>query len=194
MKCQNCGAELTSNVAFCSECGAKIIRQEKFCRECGAELASGAKFCSNCGVKTEVIFEKESEKTMASDTTETSADPNTKRKKKTVEEATSDTTEKGVEFNEKITDKVSSLNDLIAKKAAAFEGKVGESLSCKKAKSVSKKVIIIVSAAFAVILLLTFLGGSNSPSSRNAESVGSTQISEQKKKLSMLLAWPIRMQ
>lgn len=53
MKCNKCGAELATGVAFCRECGAKVEQPKRFCRECGAELKDGSKFCMDCGAKVD---------------------------------------------------------------------------------------------------------------------------------------------
>ena len=50
VKCQNCGAMVSSKSKFCSECGEKMPIN-KFCSECGAKVSANAKFCPECGNK-----------------------------------------------------------------------------------------------------------------------------------------------
>lgn len=54
--CPNCGAEVSSNSAFCNVCGTKIEvsrRQSKgkVCPNCGAAADAGSTFCTTCGTK-----------------------------------------------------------------------------------------------------------------------------------------------
>lgn len=59
VKCENCGAEIGNNVAFCSSCGAKAPavanpQTDEVCIKCaccGASLAEDSKFCTVCGNK-----------------------------------------------------------------------------------------------------------------------------------------------
>lgn len=58
VKCEKCGAEVASGMAFCSSCGnampvKKANESKVVCNSCGAELDSGAKFCVSCGAKVE---------------------------------------------------------------------------------------------------------------------------------------------
>ena len=50
MFCENCGAKLQDNQAFCSECGAAL---KKVCQRCGTELQSDELFCASCGQKAD---------------------------------------------------------------------------------------------------------------------------------------------
>ena len=51
--CQNCGAVLTDDHAFCPKCGTPRPKK-KVCSKCGAELEEGQAFCSKCGQKVEM--------------------------------------------------------------------------------------------------------------------------------------------
>lgn len=60
VRCEKCGAEVASNVAFCSSCGnpmptqaMAVVSDESIvkCANCGAELACGLTFCTECGTK-----------------------------------------------------------------------------------------------------------------------------------------------
>lgn len=51
--CENCGAELAKNSAFCSSCGAAAPKPKApeglVCSKCGKVLSEGMKFCTSCG-------------------------------------------------------------------------------------------------------------------------------------------------
>lgn len=65
--CEQCGAELDRDTAFCSKCGAKQepikppeqaeenVEEQKtspgLCESCGCAVDEGSAFCSNCGAK-----------------------------------------------------------------------------------------------------------------------------------------------
>ena len=56
--CEKCGAEISSNAAFCSACGAPALNKEEKdgaklnkCSNCGAEIAEKKSFCTACGIK-----------------------------------------------------------------------------------------------------------------------------------------------
>lgn len=58
--CENCGATLKAEDAFCSQCGAPVEEDDddisdaegiKHCQNCGAEHSKDQKFCSKCGSK-----------------------------------------------------------------------------------------------------------------------------------------------
>ncbi len=68
MKCEKCGAIITSDSAFCNKCGASIEAPDfsslginnsiptpttvsNTCPKCGAALVSDAAFCEKCGTK-----------------------------------------------------------------------------------------------------------------------------------------------
>ncbi len=64
VRCDNCGAEVARESAFCPSCGNKMpeivqtvveqsVVEEKKCTNCGATLETGALFCSECGTKVE---------------------------------------------------------------------------------------------------------------------------------------------
>lgn len=65
VRCDNCGAEVGRESAFCPACGNKMpeivqtvveqpaTEEKKFCANCGATLENGALFCSECGTKIE---------------------------------------------------------------------------------------------------------------------------------------------
>lgn len=50
--CDNCGATLAENVAFCEECGTQVVSNKK-CGSCGYEYERPGKFCPKCGAKRE---------------------------------------------------------------------------------------------------------------------------------------------
>ena len=56
-KCDNCGAEIAKDSAFCNSCGTKVTIQtqsssnNKFCTNCGAKIPEDATFCTECGSK-----------------------------------------------------------------------------------------------------------------------------------------------
>lgn len=61
-KCENCGADVPLNAAFCSACGAKVApvkaaaeqsAPERQCPNCQASVPAGDIFCRNCGTKLE---------------------------------------------------------------------------------------------------------------------------------------------
>ena len=64
VRCENCGAEVAKESAFCPSCGNKMpeivqpvveqpVAEAKKCANCGATLDNGALFCSECGTKVE---------------------------------------------------------------------------------------------------------------------------------------------
>ncbi len=52
--CDNCGAALAPDTAFCEECGTPVISKPQ-CRNCGYVFERPGKFCPKCGCKREVI-------------------------------------------------------------------------------------------------------------------------------------------
>lgn len=65
-KCENCGADVPLNAAFCNSCGTKVIRKEtvsqntgkeRMCPACHAIVEDGNLFCNHCGVKIEITNE-----------------------------------------------------------------------------------------------------------------------------------------
>lgn len=61
VRCEKCGAEVASNVAFCSSCGSPMPKQEPAssgnadqirCAGCGAMLDKNMRFCTFCGKPT----------------------------------------------------------------------------------------------------------------------------------------------
>lgn len=59
-KCENCGADVPLNSAFCNACGAKVnridntqsrLREVCVCRNCQAVVEKGNLFCAQCGTK-----------------------------------------------------------------------------------------------------------------------------------------------
>lgn len=75
VKCEKCGAEISSRAKFCPECGESVgavcpkckasvaknakfcpecgeqLKKEKVCKKCGAKISGNKKFCSECGEK-----------------------------------------------------------------------------------------------------------------------------------------------
>ncbi len=55
LRCDNCGARLDDDSAFCPECGSPVKSDKPagtgkvFCSNCGNAEESGTKFCSQCG-------------------------------------------------------------------------------------------------------------------------------------------------
>lgn len=60
IRCENCGAEVANNSAFCSSCGASMPKQtvgqtaestedSVKCPSCGQMLSKNMKFCTTCG-------------------------------------------------------------------------------------------------------------------------------------------------
>lgn len=54
MICENCGAEIEDDSAFCGYCGAKGIKDNNriFCGHCGSIIANDDAFCPVCGAST----------------------------------------------------------------------------------------------------------------------------------------------
>lgn len=60
VRCEKCGAEVASNVAFCSSCGAPMPKQDMpanngnliKCTGCGAMVDKNMRFCTSCGKPT----------------------------------------------------------------------------------------------------------------------------------------------
>lgn len=60
VRCEKCGAEVASNVAFCSSCGAPMPKQDMLennsnlikCTGCGAMVDKNMRFCTSCGKPT----------------------------------------------------------------------------------------------------------------------------------------------
>ncbi len=55
-RCENCGAEVPVNTAFCSSCGKPMPKREPVvdenhmrCDKCGSIIEKGVRFCTNCG-------------------------------------------------------------------------------------------------------------------------------------------------
>lgn len=55
-KCENCGAEVSNNIAFCSACGSPMPKKEMAidenhikCDGCGAVIDKNLRFCTSCG-------------------------------------------------------------------------------------------------------------------------------------------------
>ena len=48
--CDNCGAELASDSAFCEECGTAVLKKPA-CSNCGYIFERPGKFCPKCGTK-----------------------------------------------------------------------------------------------------------------------------------------------
>lgn len=46
--CLNCGAEISSDAAFCVKCGTPV-QQRKRCLKCGADILPSSLFCRKCG-------------------------------------------------------------------------------------------------------------------------------------------------
>ncbi len=62
VKCENCGADVPLNAAFCSACGTKVNHTEaakenaenvRFCPACHATVEKDNLFCRHCGAKIE---------------------------------------------------------------------------------------------------------------------------------------------
>ena len=56
VRCEKCGAEVASNVAFCSSCGAPMPAQTQVvdenmikCPGCGQLVSKSMRFCTSCG-------------------------------------------------------------------------------------------------------------------------------------------------
>lgn len=57
VRCEKCGAEVESNVAFCSSCGTPMPKKEMSanignlikCTGCGAMVDKNMRFCTSCG-------------------------------------------------------------------------------------------------------------------------------------------------
>lgn len=56
VKCEQCGAEVPQNIAFCSACGAQMPKKEieldenhMRCDGCGAIIDKNLRFCTSCG-------------------------------------------------------------------------------------------------------------------------------------------------
>lgn len=62
VKCENCGADVPLNAAFCNTCGTKVIRtaeveenteDKRVCPGCHAIVEKDNLFCNHCGAKIE---------------------------------------------------------------------------------------------------------------------------------------------
>jgi uncharacterized OB-fold protein len=63
VKCENCGADVAPDAAFCNNCGTKVVKAapapapvaaagaQPLCPNCGNVVAEGNLFCNNCGTK-----------------------------------------------------------------------------------------------------------------------------------------------
>ncbi len=51
--CENCGAKLNADAAFCEECGSPV-QTKNGCKNCGYIFERQGKFCPKCGTKREV--------------------------------------------------------------------------------------------------------------------------------------------
>lgn len=51
--CENCGAKLNADAAFCEECGSPLQKKNS-CKNCGYIFERQSKFCPKCGTKREV--------------------------------------------------------------------------------------------------------------------------------------------
>lgn len=49
--CENCGAALTADAAFCDECGTPVPKASDTCSNCGYKFERPGKFCPKCGTK-----------------------------------------------------------------------------------------------------------------------------------------------
>lgn len=47
--CQQCGADLASDIKFCGECGTPVVAPSATCQQCEADVPPGKKFCGECG-------------------------------------------------------------------------------------------------------------------------------------------------
>jgi predicted amidophosphoribosyltransferase len=54
MKCEQCGKELSNNVAFCGNCGRPTspAGSKVKCRHCNVEISGNLEYCTNCGKPT----------------------------------------------------------------------------------------------------------------------------------------------
>lgn len=54
MKCEECGYELSNDVAFCGKCGKPTSPKENKikCGYCNVEISSSLEYCTNCGKST----------------------------------------------------------------------------------------------------------------------------------------------
>lgn len=76
VRCEKCGAEVPSNVAFCSSCGAAMPKQTTTvadenaikCTGCGAMVSKNMRFCTSCGKPMTDILQSQ---TSAQSVTET---------------------------------------------------------------------------------------------------------------------------
>ena len=51
--CENCGAKLNVDTAFCEECGS-AVQKKNICKNCGYAFERQGRFCPKCGAKREV--------------------------------------------------------------------------------------------------------------------------------------------
>lgn len=82
VRCEKCGAEVASNVAFCSSCGAPMPKQVQApsnnanlvkCTGCGATIDENMRFCTSCGKPTtDITKTNESESDVTQSVVETS--------------------------------------------------------------------------------------------------------------------------
>ena len=49
--CENCGAKLAPDAAFCDECGTAVVKANDVCTNCGYKFERPGKFCPKCGTK-----------------------------------------------------------------------------------------------------------------------------------------------
>jgi predicted amidophosphoribosyltransferase len=63
-KCENCGADVPVDAAFCNNCGTKVVKpvaapaveaasvsDQRLCPTCGQPVGKDNMFCNNCGAK-----------------------------------------------------------------------------------------------------------------------------------------------
>lgn len=78
VRCEKCGAEVASNVAFCSSCGTPMPKQASAvldenavkCTGCGAMVSKNMRFCTSCGKPMADILQGEVANTAATAKTE----------------------------------------------------------------------------------------------------------------------------
>ena len=157
MKCQNCGADLATGVAFCRECGAKVVQKKRFCRECGSELVEGAKFCSNCGASVAINTEQEDDSFQTFN-----AEPTASRIKKP-------------DFS-MLSEAKTRFSDV----GQSIKASVQESFNTGKSSQMSEKSWIVLSILVAVaffLLLLSLLLHSVISKSNSSNEVSNSEVS-----------------
>lgn len=85
VRCEKCGAEVVSNVAFCSSCGAPMPKQDTSanngnlikCTGCDAMVDKNMRFCTSCGKPTADIVKDAND--IPSVINESTAEPVTNR-------------------------------------------------------------------------------------------------------------------